>query len=73
MQKLEADGSEKIFSEKYTGMKKESRKELEKLLSIVGMEMNSMREVEKKTNILLSNLKRIKKQTKEEKFTSGQQ
>jgi len=70
---LEADGSEKIFSEKYTGMKKESRKELEKLLSIVGMEMNSMREVEKKTNILLSNLKRIKKQTKEEKFTSGQQ
>src|SRR5699024_12286100 len=34
-QKLEQAGAEKIFSEKYTGTKKEGRKELEELLSIV--------------------------------------
>lgn len=33
--KLEDAGAEKIFSEKYTGTKKEGRKELEELLSIV--------------------------------------
>ncbi|OJG47307.1 putative resolvase protein [Enterococcus gallinarum] len=33
--KLENAGAEKIFSEKYTGTKKEGRKELEELLSIV--------------------------------------
>ena len=35
IQKLERAGAEKIFSEKYTGTKKEGRKELEELLSIV--------------------------------------
>ena len=35
IQKLEQAGAEKIFSEKYTGTKKEGRKELEELLSIV--------------------------------------
>lgn len=35
IQKLEKAGSEKIFSEKYTGTKKEGRKELEELLSTV--------------------------------------
>ncbi|WP_368739209.1 recombinase family protein, partial [Enterococcus faecalis] len=35
IQKLEKAGAEKIFSEKYTGTKKEGRKELEELLSIV--------------------------------------
>ncbi|MFU1825022.1 recombinase family protein, partial [Enterococcus faecium] len=33
--KLENAGAEKIFSEKYTGTKKEGRRELEELLSIV--------------------------------------
>ncbi|WP_161798803.1 recombinase family protein, partial [Enterococcus faecalis] len=35
IRKLEEAGAEKIFSEKYTGTKKEGRKELEELLSIV--------------------------------------
>jgi DNA invertase Pin-like site-specific DNA recombinase len=35
IQKLEKAGAKKIFSEKYTGIKKEGRKELEELLSIV--------------------------------------
>ena len=35
IQKLEQAGAEKIFSEKYTGTKKEGRIELEELLSIV--------------------------------------
>ncbi|ENZ5545823.1 recombinase family protein [Enterococcus hirae] len=35
IQKLENAGAEKIFSEKYTGTKKEGRKELEELLSTV--------------------------------------
>ena len=35
IRKLEGAGAEKIFSEKYTGTKKEGRKELEELLSIV--------------------------------------
>ncbi|EGP4895210.1 recombinase family protein [Enterococcus faecium] len=35
IQKLEQAGAEKIFSEKYTGTKKEGRKELEELLSSV--------------------------------------
>lgn len=35
IQKLEQAGAEKIYSEKYTGTKKEGRKELEELLSIV--------------------------------------
>ena len=144
IQKLERAGAEKIFSEKYTGTKKEGRKELEELLSIVKtgfldnaltfepnksdsmqtlmmnmlgsfaqferdlivtrtqegkqwhrannknyregrpkrvlndkykhalelMETNSMREVERKTGISLSTLKRIKKQAKEEQLLS---
>ena len=35
IQKLEQAGAEKIFSETYTGTKKEGRKKLEELLSIV--------------------------------------
>ncbi|WP_279446994.1 recombinase family protein, partial [Enterococcus faecalis] len=38
IRKLEEAGAEKIFSEKYTGTKKEGRKELEELLSIVKAE-----------------------------------
>ena len=38
IQKLEQAGAEKIYSEKYTGTKKEGRKELEELLSIVQKE-----------------------------------
>ena len=38
IEKLEQAGAEKIYSEKYTGTKKDGRKELEELLSIVEKE-----------------------------------
>ncbi len=38
IQKLENAGAEKIYSEKYTGTKKDGRKELEELLSVVEKE-----------------------------------
>lgn len=38
IQKLENVGAEKIYSEKYTGTKKDGRKELEELLSVVEKE-----------------------------------